>query len=130
MSNNNKFSYTYSAPTEAERREIDSIRRQYGEEKREVSDMDRLRALHAKVKNGATCVSLVLGIVGTLIFGLGLTMILEWGMIIFGIILMALGTIPIALALPIYRAVLKRNKEKYGAEILRLSDEILNKEKE
>ena len=54
-----KFEYTYSMPTEAERKEIASIRRQY-EDAPKTTDgkLERVRKLDARVKNGATALSL------------------------------------------------------------------------
>ena len=123
---NNKFNFKYVAPTEEERKEIDSIRRQYIQPSNIESKMDRLRRLDAHVKNTAIVYSLVLGVVGTLIFGLGLSLILEWSIWLWGILLMVLGSVPIALAYPIYRIVLRKYKDRYGEEILRLSEELLN----
>lgn len=125
MENNDKFTYTYSAPTEAERREIESIRRQYVAEDREVSKADRLRSLHSAVVGKATAVSLALGVVGTLVFGGGMALALEFDMLLIGIVLAIIGSIPIALAYPIYKRLYASGKRKYGDEIIRLSDELL-----
>lgn len=123
---NDKFSYKYIAPTEEERKEIDSIRRQYAPQEKEETKLERLRRLDALVKNTAIIWSLVLGVLGTLIFGLGLTMILEWQILPWGIVLMVIGSVPIALAYPVYKWVLKKYKNRFGEEILRLSEELLN----
>lgn len=125
MENNDKFTYTYSAPTEAERREIESIRRQYVAEDREVSKADRLRSLHSAVVGKATSVSLALGVVGMLVFGGGMALALEFDMLLIGIVLAIIGSIPIALAYPIYKRLYASGKRKYGDEIIRLSDELL-----
>ena len=127
---NDKFNYKYVAPTEEERKEIDSIRRQYAPQSQTESKLDRLRRLDSLVKNTAIIWSLVLGVLGTLIFGLGLTMILEWQILPWGIVIMAIGSVPIAIAYPVYKAVLKKYKNRYGEEILRLSKELLNKSDE
>ncbi len=124
----NKFHYVYSAPTVEERKEIDSIRKQYVEGE-EVSKIDRLRSLHARVKRSATAVSLTVGIVGCLTFGLGLTMVLEWGKTLAGVLVAAVGCVPMGFAYPLYTRVLRRNKKKYGNEILRLSEELLAENK-
>ena len=123
---NDKFSYKYIAPTEEERKEIDSIRRQYASQEKEETKLERLRRLDALVKNTAIIWSLVLGVLGTLIFGLGLTMILEWQILLWGIVLMVIGSVPIAIAYPVYKWVLKKYKNRFGEEILRLSEELLN----
>lgn len=122
----NQFHFKYTAPTEEERKEIDSIRRQYVPQEKTETKMEKLRRLDALVKNTAIIWSLVLGVIGTLIFGLGLTMILEWEIWLWGIVVMVVGSVPAALAYPVYKAVLQKYKNRYGAEILRLSEELLN----
>lgn len=124
-----KFNYTYSAPTEEERREIESIRSAYtgGEHARKL---ERLRSLNKHVRNMPKCVALTLGIVGVLIFGLGMTMILEWSVLAGGVAVAALGVLPMAFAAPAYNLVLKREKEKHKEEIVRLSEELLNEQNE
>lgn len=131
MENKDKFTYTYSAPTEKERSEIESIRRQYKtpEEKGE-GKLERLRSLHSRITRSATAASLATGIVGLLIFGLGMSLVLEFGQIAIGIVVSAVGVVPIALAYPIYSRIINNGKKKYGEEIIRLSDELLGEEKE
>ena len=122
----NQFNFKYTAPTEEERKEIASIRNQYVEKEETETKMERLRRLDALVKNSAVIWSLCLGVIGCLIFGLGLTMVLEWEIILWGIILMVVGSVPMAISYPIYKWVLNRGKRKYGEEILRISEELLN----
>ena len=127
----NKFNYTYKAPNESERMEIESIRRQYSKATKEESKLEKLRRLDKTVKNAGTVLPLVVGIIGTLIFGLGLTMILEWNLILWGIVIMLIGSVPTALAYPLSLKLTKLYKEKYGDEILSLSEELLaEKEKQ
>ena len=109
-----------------ERKEIDSIRRQYSQEEKTETKLERLRRLDGLVKNTAIIWSLALGIVGMLVFGFGLTMILEWNLWLWGIVLMAVGSIPMAIAYPVYKLAFNKGKAKYGDEILRLSEELLN----
>lgn len=122
----NQFNFKYTAPTEEERREIDSIRRQYTPKEKTETKIERLRRLDALVKNTAIIWSLVLGVFGCLIFGLGLTMILEWNIYFWGIALMVIGSAPMAVAYPVYKALLQKYKNRYGEEIVRLSEELLN----
>lgn len=128
MENNNKFSFTYSAPTEAERREIESIRRQYKPESFEENKVERLRRLHSKVTGWATALSLATGVIGLLIFGFGLACVLEFGKTVLGIIVSGFGIPPIAAAYPVYKAMMRRGKAKYGDEIIRLSEELLGEQ--
>ena len=118
----NQFNFKYTAPSQEERKEIDSIRRQYAPQEQTETKLERLRRLDGLVKNTAIIWSLVLGVIGCLIFGLGLTMVLEWSILLWGIVLMVIGSVPMALAYPVYKSVLNKGKAKYGDEILRLSE--------
>lgn len=124
--NENQFNYTYKAPTEEERREIESIKRQYEPKNESENKLARLRKLNNIVNGLATSVSLAVGVIGLLVFGLGLAMVLEWQIIIGGVIVCILGIPPIAVAYSIYNIILNKNKVKYGDEILKLSNELLN----
>ena len=122
----NQFNFKYTALSQEERKEIDNIRRQYCPSEQKESKLDRLRRLDARVKNSATIISLILGVLGLLTFGLGLTTILEWNNLLLGIVIMLVGSVPIALAYPVYLKILNKNKKRYGQEILSLSEELLN----
>ena len=124
---NNSFKFNYSVPTESERREIESIRRQYAktDENTEANKLLRLRKLHKGIVNKADACSLAVGIIGTLIFGGGMALAMEFSEVALGIIVSAVGLIPTLFAYPVYKIVLKSGKKKYGEEILRLSDELL-----
>lgn len=130
MEENKRFEYTYKAPTEQERREIESIRRQYAAHgAAPEGGIERLRYLDNRVKSAAICWSLVLGVVGLLIFGVGLTMALEWDLLLWGIVVGLVGLVPMFCAYPVYCRLFQRNKAKYGEEILRLSEELLEQNK-
>ncbi len=126
----NQFRYKYTAPTEEERKEIDSIRKQYCPQEKTESKLERLRRLDSLVKNTATVTALILGVVGCLIFGLGLAMVLEWKLLVWGVVLCIVGGVPMAISYPVYAHVLKKYKERYGDEILKLSEELLNEQPE
>ena len=124
------FKYTYSAK---EQDEIKRIRQKY--QSQEEDSMTRLRKLDASATSKATVIALVLGIVGALILGMGMSLIMTdlavllgmTGMtnIIVGTITGVLGVILAALAYPVYSKVLKREREKIAPEILRLTDELM-----
>ena len=123
-----KFDYKYSAPTEEERREIDNIRRKYEPREKTETKLDRLKKLDSKVNNTALAVSLTVGIVGCLVFGLGLTMVLEWKKYLWGVVVAVVGAVPMIFAYPVHKYALKKGKQKYAEEILKLSDELLNEQ--
>ena len=126
MKDDNKFEYSYYAPTESERKEIEFIKKQYTQKSKQELKLERLKRLDSKVKNTPTYLSLTIGIIGILIFGLGLTMVLEWSTLIGGIIVMIVGAVPTALSYPLYKILLRKLKDKYSQEIIKLSNELLS----
>ena len=89
-----------------------------------------LRRLHNSIVNTARLVALILGIAGTLIFGGGMALVMEFSQLAFGIVVAVIGIIPMALAYPVYKLIFKSKKKKYGDEILRLSNELLGNNEE
>ena len=127
-----EFSYTYSAPTEEEKKEILKIQRQYMPKEQETKDekMSRLKKLDFVVKAPAKAVSSVVGVIGFCCFGLGMSMALEWQMILWGAIVGIVGLVLMAFAYPIFNKIFAKRKEKYAEQILTLSKNLLNEEKE
>lgn len=124
-----KFEYKYTAPTDQEKREIEAIKRQYVKVEEPTSKLERLRELDAKVKRIPTILALTLGIVGTLLFGTGMTFFLEWITLWYvGIPFSIIGLILISLAMPVYKKIKQKNIDKYRDEIIKLSDSLLNEE--
>lgn len=126
MNNKDKFDFSYAAPSEQERREIESIKRQYMPTLKKEDKLEELRTLNRKVVQPPSLLSLTIGILGTLIMGIGMTMVLEWELMIWGILVGVIGVSIAAISYPVYRAVLRRNKSKYGQKIIELSNELLN----
>lgn len=120
-----KFEYIYSAISEEERGEIENIRSQYTTKKDNESGLERLRALDKKVKRPPLVLSLTAGIVGTLIFGAGLTFAIEWNNFYAGIPLSVVGAVIDTLNPFVYKKFLAARKKKYGEEILSLSAKLL-----
>jgi len=117
--NNETFSYTYSSEQEEE---LNEIQRRY-DPPRETK-LDRLRRLDKQTKRVGTVVSLIVGILGTLIMGVGMCCCLEWGLFVVGIIVGVVGICGIIAAYPLYIFVSKKQREKNAPEILRLIEEI------
>ena len=82
------------------------------------------------MKNTAKIWGISLGVSGTLIFGLGLSMILEWKIFAWGAIVAAVGAVVLGTAYPAYRFFLKKGKDRYREEILRLSEKLLQEKGE
>lgn len=122
----NKFKYTYSAPSKEEREEIEDIRKGYLPKEEREEKLETLKKLDKLVKNIPVIYSLSDGIIGVLVFGLGLTMVLEWNMLALGVIVSLLGAFIMSFAYLIYNLMKNKMMSKYKDEILSLSEELLN----
>lgn len=119
---NNTFRYTYSA---REQEELKRIRRNYLPP--EENKMDYLRRLDAGVYRKATTVSLVVGILGALLLGIGMcgVMVFSPAWFIPGIIIGIVSIVLVAVAYPVYQHVLCRERKKIAPEVLRLTEELM-----
>ena len=108
------------------------IRTQYME--KQSTDLDALRVLDTKVKRPANVFAYVFGSVSAIIMGAGMSLVMtEIGAIlgmtntlIPGIVIGIAGMGMALVNYPIYKGILARHKKKYGAEILALSEKIMN----
>ncbi|MBQ8749291.1 MAG: hypothetical protein IJW32_06030 [Clostridia bacterium] len=128
MKKQNDFEYNYVAPTSEERKEIESIRNSYMQREEPTDKLVYLRKLDNRVKNVPSTISLIVGVIGLLIFGLGFSMVLEWDILVWGIVVSVIGFIAIIIAYPLYLKTLEFMKNKYCDEILKLSSELLKDE--
>lgn len=125
MDNENKsesFHYTYSAK---EQEELKQIRQKYAP--KEEDKMEQLRRLDRNVTQKGTMVSIIIGVIGALILGIGMCCTMVWGGIWFipGIIIGLVGIGGVAAAYPTYTYIIKKEREKIAPEILRLTDELM-----
>ena len=123
---NNTFSYNYSA---ARNKEVESIRRKYMP--REESKLETLKRLDYRVQSAGMIEGLCFGIIGALVFGIGMCFFLDvfTGAAWLTALLMVLGTIIMIPAYPIYRRIARKTKAELTPEILRLSEEIIKSAK-
>lgn len=121
---NEKFVYNYSAKDNAE---INAIRQKYL--LKEESKLDELKKLDYKVQTSGYTEALSVGIVSTLIFGLGMSLSMQvigsgTALKVLGIIIGIIGMVGMAFAYPVYRKVYEKTKEKYVPRILELTEEL------
>ena len=120
---NDVFNYTYSASQQAE---IKSIREKYMPPTEEEDKMERLRRLDRSVTKAGTAVSLIVGVISTLVLGVGMCCTMVWeGLMLPGIIIGTAGIIGSASAYPLYIHVTKKQREKVAPEIIKLTDELM-----
>ena len=128
----NGFTYTYSAKEQAE---LKRIREKYTPPTEEEDKMARLRRLDESVTVTALTVALVLGIVGTLNLGFGMSLIMtdisallgsykDYALVI-GIIIGVLGGIIAGIAYPVYNFIVKAKRKAVAPEIIRLTNELM-----
>ena len=112
------------------------IRAQYME--KQASELDELRKLDAKVKRPANVFAYLFGGVSAVIMGAGMSLVMTdigstigiENALIPGIVIGAVGLAMAVLTYPMYKGILNSRRKKYSAEILKLSEKILNNQGE
>ena len=115
------FHYTYSA---RQQEEIKMIRQKYL--RKEENKMEQLRRLDQSTTRAGMVAALTVGIVSTLIMGVGMCCSMVWGesLFVLGIIIGIIGIAGILTAYPLYTIITRKQREKLAPEILRLTDEL------
>ena len=120
--NQNSFQYTYSAREQAE---IKRIRSKYTP--KEENKMEQLQRLDASATQKATMYAIIVGVIGALILGTGMSCCMVWTdtLLIPGIAIGIIGMAVLAMAYPLYNRTLKKERQRIAPEILRLTDELM-----
>ncbi len=126
---NEKFTYTYTALSEEERINVQSLKNKYSEEKEVLSDLQRLKKLDAKIESASKITGLVFGIISCLIFGTGFAFILEFEFYYLGVLLSLVGLIGMIYTPFLSRKVRNNYKNRYKDEILSLANKLLQSDK-
>lgn len=109
------------------------IRAQYME--KQSTELDSLRELDAKVKRPANVFAYTFGSISAVVMGAGMSLVMTdigamLGIVnpmVPGIIVGVVGMFMALLTYPMYKSILDSRKKKYGAQILKLSEKIINK---
>lgn len=119
---NTTFQYTYSA---REQEELKRIRNKYLP--KEENKLELLRRLDAQATQKATMYSIVVGVLGALILGIGMCCCMVWADAVFalGIVIGLAGMAILALAYPLYNRTLQRERERIAPEVLRLTEDLM-----
>jgi len=114
-------SVTYSADAQ---REMDAIVAKYVKQDmlKQETALDRMQKLDRAAESKAQIVGLAVGIVATLVLGLGMSCALVWGQMALGILVGLAGLAGMVSAFPLYQKVLRQEREKIAPEIIRLSE--------
>lgn len=110
------------------------IRAQYME--KQVTELDELRKLDAKVKRPANTFAYVLGSIGAVVMGAGMSLVMTdigdmvgiaADNMVLGIIIGVVGLVVAVVNYPIYKGILNSRRKKYAVRILELSEKVMNK---
>ena len=117
-----QFEYSYDSEIA---KEVRDIQKKYIMEDKNA--LDRMRLIDRKIENRARIVSVISGMMGTLVLGAGMSLILVWGGICFaiGIIVGLVGICIISAAYPIYRKTVTTLRKEHSEEINALAKKIL-----
>ncbi len=97
---------------------------------KDTSKVVALRKLDAKAKLPATVFTYTLGVIASLILGVGMCLSMKvigsgtTAMFALGIILGVIGIAGVSINYPIYKKLLAKGKQKYAFEIMALAKEI------
>lgn len=112
---------------------VQKIRTQYTE--KEYTQLDALKKLDARIKRPAKVFAYTFGSIAALVMGSGMSLIMtDIGSILGiqevmtpGIVIGVIGMLLAIVNYPIYKGMLGSRKKKYAAQIMQLSDEIMQK---
>ncbi len=115
------FHFSYSAK---QQEEIRKIREKYIP--KEENKMDQLRRLDESATKPGTIAAVTVGILGTLLLGIGMCCTMVWAETLFvpGVIIGLVGIAVVIAAYPVYNRITKKRREKLAPEIIRLTDEL------
>ncbi len=122
-----KGSYSYRAPTDKERKEIEAIREKYLDTNM-APTLTRIKKLDRMARRLAFYPALIVGLLGFCAFGLGMAFCLEWKILHVGIPLTIVGILLLLLTVPFHTFLGRVLKRRFGPEILSLSGKILQEE--
>ena len=120
---NKSFEFTYSSK---QQEEVEKIRNKYVS--KEESKMEQLIRLDKQAERPGTIASIAIGIIGSLILGVGMCCTLVWNssLVIFiaGIVIGIIGMIMAGFAYPIYKKITQKERAKIAEQVIALSNEL------
>lgn len=109
----NNFEYSYSAESH---REVEEIRRKYitDENNSYESKLRQLKDLDRSASRKGMIVSIAIGIISTMLLGLGMSCVMVWNdpLFILGVVLGVLGLIGVCSDYPLYQHITKKKESE------------------
>jgi len=111
---------------------VQKIRTQYTE--KEQTGLDELKALDLKVKRPANVFAYIFGSIAAIIMGSGMSLVMTdiaetigiANPMLYGIVIGIVGMLMAILNYPLYKRILTSRHKTYAAQIIALSDQIMN----
>lgn len=120
---NQSFQYSYSAKRQ---KEIEDIRKKYLP--KEEDKLEMLKRLDREAEKPGMITSLAVGIIGSLLLGIGMCCTMVWSssamVFVLGILIGIMGIVILSTAYPLYKKITKKQREKITGQILALSEEL------
>lgn len=108
-----------------EMKEIKDLRNKYVSEKdKQKTNLEKMKELDAKTTKPGKVVALTLGIISSLILGIGMSCVMVFNVSILGILVGIIGLVGMIAVFPIYKHLVEVEKQKVRDEILKLADEV------
>lgn len=106
---------------------VEQIRTKYSE--KEYTQLDKLKALDKKVSKPAIIFAYIFGTFSSLVLGTGMSFAMKviGDSMAMGIVIGLVGILMAVINYPIYKKILASRRKKYADEVMKLSDELLNK---
>ncbi|MBQ9733042.1 MAG: hypothetical protein IJV74_02280 [Clostridia bacterium] len=117
MNNTSVFRYSYSAK---QNEEVQAIRNKYLPQPE--SKLEELKRLDKCVHSAGVVRSLLLGIIGCILFGIGICVNMK--VLVSSILTLAFGLAIMLAAYPVYRSCFRKAKKKHEPRILELIAEL------
>lgn len=117
------FEYTYSAK---QQEEVERIKAKYLP--KQETKLEQLKRLDKQAEKPGMIAAITVGIIGTLIMGVGMCFTMVWdtsiAMFVAGIIIGIAGMGIAGVAFPLYKRITQKQRAKIADQILKLSEEL------
>lgn len=117
------FEYTYSAK---QQEEVERIKAKYLP--KQETKLEQLKRLDKQAEKPGMIAAITVGIIGTLIMGVGMCFTMVWNtsiaMFVAGIIIGIAGMGIAGVAFPLYKRITQKQRAKIADQILKLSEEL------
>ena len=117
----NKFTYEYKASKNAE---VEKIKSKYLPPAAVDERLEQLKKLDKSCERPGQIAAIIVGILGTAVFSFGMVALFGHQKYMSGVLISMLGLIIMAMAVPVFYAITKKQRKRIAPKILKISEEI------